>query len=94
MRYTIKNLRCFEHLHGIAWKCDILLDATIIGECDNDGRGGCNRYVFNTPKDRDAFERASHKFYASLNNSDAFLGLGSEDAFIEKMIATELKGGA
>jgi hypothetical protein len=43
-RFSAKNLRQMDHSSGVAWKVDLYEEDKKIGEIENDGRGGCNRY--------------------------------------------------
>jgi hypothetical protein len=54
--YRVKAFRLFEHGRGIAWKASIHYNNKKIGEVSNEGVGGCNSYVFNTPEIRHAYE--------------------------------------
>jgi hypothetical protein len=77
--YHLKALTMFEHGRGVAWKASIYAHRTRIGEVSNEGVGGCNFYVFNTPELRDAFEG-----YVRDNYPDTVYD--RDDHFIEYLI--------
>ena len=77
--YRLKALTMFEHGRGVAWKANIYASRTLIGEVSNEGVGGCNFYVFNTPELRDAFES-----YVRDNYPDTVFD--RDDHFIEYLI--------
>ena len=77
--YRVSKLTMFEHNRGVAWKANIHFKDKLIGQVSNEGVGGCNFYVFNTPELRDAFES-----YVRDNYPDTVYD--RDDHFVEYLI--------
>lgn len=80
-KYKIKDLKMLEHRRGIAWSCSIVLDGKVVGECSNDGNGGCNDYSFCTKEEEKAFHEAAVKAHPECR-------FGPTDSFMTDLIST------
>lgn len=76
--FTAKEIKCFEHSHGIAWSVKIVKDGRVVGACENDGRGGANRFIFLDLKIQDEFEIVAKQKYPQAREPNAY--------FIEDLI--------
>lgn len=77
-RFSAKDLKCFECSHGIAWSVKIVKDGKVVGACENDGRGGANRFIFPDLKIRDEFDFVAKEKYPQAYEPNAY--------FIEDLI--------
>lgn len=78
MVFGIKNLKMLQHGRGVAWTAPILKDGKLVGECSNEGTGGCNRYSFEDKSVNQEFNKAARAAHPNE--------LEPEDAYMEDLI--------
>lgn len=64
MTITLKSLRT----RAASFDATVCVDGKRVGHVENDGRGGCNLYTFETPEGRAAFDAAVEAERATREN--------------------------
>jgi hypothetical protein len=86
MKVELKNIKVcrFASQETECFEASIYIDGKKVGSVDNDGRGGTNRYYFNSREVREAFE----KHCKSLPDVDVYGSMlpMSDDLFISQLM--------
>lgn len=68
LSYGVEHMKELEHSRGVAWTAKITRNGKVVGTVENEGDGGCNKYLFIDQIERDMFFTTAQLTYAGIEH--------------------------